>query len=144
MGVMLNRPAWSLAGQKHERDRQMKSKHIAVGVVLVTSWVVACLAQESVPGGYVKASVASKEVVAAATFAVKAEAKALPGTKGAPSPKVKLVKILGAEEQVVSGKNFRLKLKVELNGERKLAQATVWWQAWRKPDGYRLTSWNWE
>jgi hypothetical protein len=123
----------------------MKDKVIAVCMVLlVTGWVAACLAQESVPGGYVKVSVASKEVVAAAAFAVKAEAKALPENKGGRPPKLKLVKILGAEEQVVAGMNFRLKLKVKLNGEAKTAQAVLWWQAWRKPDPYRLTSWSWE
>ncbi len=94
------------------------------------------------PGGYATASVTNKEVVAAADFAVKAQA-IREKTDEKPA-KLELVTILGAEQQVVAGMNYRLQLKVKLNGKEKLAEALVWWQAWRKPNPYQLTSWNWE
>jgi hypothetical protein len=30
-----------------------------------------------------------------------------------------------------------------LDGREKQAEAIVWWQAWRNPDPYQLTSWKW-
>jgi hypothetical protein len=57
--------------------------------------------------------------------------------------KLELSKILGAEQQVVAGMNYRLKLRVRVNGNEKQAEAIVWWQSWRKPDPYQLTSWKW-
>ena len=57
---------------------------------------------------------------------------------------LELVRILSAQEQVVAGMNYRLKLRVKLNGAEKDAEAVVWWQAWREPEPYRLTSWRWE
>jgi hypothetical protein len=32
---------------------------------------------------------------------------------------------------------------VKHDGVEKTADAVVWWQAWRKPDPYQLTSWTW-
>ena len=84
------------------------------------------------------------EVVAAAAFAIKAQQNAMLEKKDLESPKLKLVTILQAEQQVVAGTNYRLKLKVKLNGKEKSAEAIVWWQAWRKPDPYQLTSWTWK
>ena len=55
-----------------------------------------------------------------------------------------LVKILSTQRQVVAGINFCLKLKVRVNGKSKVAEAIVWWQAWSKPEPYRLTSWKWK
>jgi hypothetical protein len=94
-------------------------------------------------GGYSPVSVADKEVVVAAGFAVAAQEKAMQEENPAPA-RLELVKILSAQRQVVAGMNFRLRLKVKLNSEEKEAVAVVWWQAWRKPDPYRLTSWKWE
>jgi hypothetical protein len=100
-------------------------------------------AQQPKPGGYVTGAVANKEVVAAAAFAVNAQQKAMQEKKNVDSPTLELVTILQAEQQVVAGINYRLKLKVKLNGKEKPAEAIVWWQAWRKPDPYQLTSWTW-
>ena len=104
------------------------------------------LAQPAPVGGYAKTSVTHKEVVAAAAFAVKAQQKAMRGKKDPEPPKLELelVKILHAEQQVVAGLNYRLKLKVSLNGKEKTAEAIVWWQAWRRPDPYQLSSWTWK
>ena len=60
------------------------------------------------------------------------------------APKLELVTILGAEKQVVAGMNYRLQLRVNLNGQEKIATATVCWQAWRKPAPYELTAWSWK
>jgi hypothetical protein len=100
-------------------------------------------AQESRVGGYAEADVSEKEVVAAAAFAVKAQADALREKPDAPPVKLELVRIVRAEQQVVAGMNFRLRLKVRHDGREKLAEAVVWWQAWRKPDPHELTSWRW-
>ena len=50
----------------------------------------------------------------------------------------------GAEEQVVTGMNYRLKLKVTLDGQEKSAVAVVRWQAWNEKTPYTLTSWDWQ
>ena len=101
-------------------------------------------AQQSLPGGYSTAAVTNAEVVAAAVFAIQAEAKALRQKQDAQPVDLKLVKILSAQKQVVAGMNFRLKLKVTLGGKEKVAETVVWWQAWRTPDPYRLTAWDWK
>ena len=122
---------------------QMKPRYIPLLTAAFVMFVAACpltvLAQPSRPGAYSTASVTNKEVVAAAAFAIKAEEKA-----SGENAKLELVEIQGAESQVVAGLNYRLKLKVKLNGTEKTAEAIVWWQAWRKPEPYQLTSWNWK
>jgi hypothetical protein len=40
--------------------------------------------------------------------------------------------------------NYRLRLKVKVNGREKEGEAVVWWQAWRTPQPYQLTSWQWK
>jgi hypothetical protein len=105
---------------------------------------VGCAATESKPGGSATASVATKEVVAAATFAVEAQQHVIRQKPGEASANVELIAILAAEQQVVSGVNYRLRLKVKHNERERTAEAVVWWQAWRQPDPYRLTSWRWE
>jgi hypothetical protein len=111
--------------------------------LLVAFCIFAALAQQSIPGGFSKASIAEKEVMAATDFAIKAQEKAMQDPKGGELIKLELVKILEAEQQVVAGMNYRFKLKVKVNGKEKQAEAVVWWQAWRKPDPYQLTSWKW-
>lgn len=86
----------------------------------------------------------NKEVVAAAAFAIKAQQDAIQKNTDKEPPKLELVTILQAEEQVVAGMNYRLKFSVKLNGKEKTAEAIVWWQAWRKPDPYQLSSWTWK
>ncbi len=94
-------------------------------------------------GGYSAIAVNSKEVIDAAAFAVKAKQKAMLKPQGEPPAKLELAAIVGAEQQIVAGINYRLKLKVKFHGREKDAEAVVWWQAWRKLEPYRLTSWNW-
>ncbi len=103
-----------------------------------------CLAQEQLSGGWTLAAVSKPEVVAAANFAVAEQAKLMQKELEPASAKLRLVSILRAEEQVVSGMNYHLRLKVKLNGKRKKAEATVWWQAWNKEAPYKLTAWKWK
>ena len=120
-------------------------KRIAVFALVLVGVLgcgVALSAQPAKPGGFSRVSVKDKEVRKAADFAVKARAGALQGG-GRPASGMELVKILGAEEQVVSGINFRLELGVRVNGGYKRAEAFVWLQQWRKPNPYELTSWRW-
>lgn len=104
-------------------------------------------------GGFTPASITERGVKAAATFAIQAHQQALrekpagqagSGSQTPPAPRLELVRILGAEQQVVAGLNYRLQLRVTLDGEEKTAEALVWWQAWRKPEPYQLTSWTWK
>ena len=112
------------------------------GLFLVTAvWAFAGAAKL---GGDTPAQVTNKDVVAAAGFAVSAQEKAMQEKDDPNPPKLKLVEILSAQQQVVAGKNFRLKLRVSLNGEIKEAAVVVWWQAWREPGPYRLMAWEWE
>lgn len=119
----------------------MKFRIFLICTLLVTFSVAAGLAGQTKSGSYTKTSTTKKDVVEAATFAVMAQEQAMLANGEQPG-KVQLIKILGAEEQVVAGINYRLKLKVEIDGKQKLVQAVVWWQAWRKPDPYKLTSWK--
>ena len=101
-------------------------------------------AQQPKVGGYVTVSVTAKEVLAAAAFAINEQRNRMQEHQDKEPPKLELARIVQAEEQVVSGANYRLKLNVKLNGKEKMVEAIVWWQAWRKPDPYQLTSWTWQ
>lgn len=113
--------------------------------LVMMAMVVGCtLAREPIAGGQSTAKVDSPGVVGAAQFAIQQQEKQLrlqPETRGA---NLRLVSILSATEQVVAGVNYRVRLKVTLNGAEKKAMATVWWQAWRTPDPYQLSAWEWQ
>lgn len=85
-----------------------------------------------VVGGYQKADKAGTEVKAAVDFAVKEQGEG-----------VSLVKIAKAEQQVVAGMNYRVKLKVaEKNGD-KTSKYTVNAVIYRDLQGnYSVTSWE--
>ena len=87
-------------------------------------------------GGYSEASVTNTEVVAAAQFAVNALA-AMPERM----PDITLVEILSAGQQVVAGMNYRLRLKLKVDGKERDVEVVVW----RKLDGeHQLTSRAWK
>jgi hypothetical protein len=93
-------------------------------------------AAEQIVGGYSETSVTNAEVVAAAQFAIKAQA-ATPEQKIV----ITLVELLSVRQQVVAGMNYRLRLKVKVDGTVKEAEAVVW----RKLSGeHELTSWTWK
>lgn len=100
-----------------------------------TPAVPASAAGKILVGGYSKVSTTNEQVIAAAQFFVK--------TLNALSERetgISLVEVLGAEQQVVTGMNYRLRLKVKYNGTVREAYAVVW----RKVSGeYELTSWTW-
>jgi hypothetical protein len=89
------------------------------------------------PGSFAAAGITSREVVAAAEFAVDEHSKS--SSDGV----VKLVKVTAAEQQVVAGVNYKLTLQVRQNGMVKTAEAIVWWQSWNTAQPYRLTEWSW-
>ena len=125
----------------------MKKLIIPLCVLLITLFTVLLdgdsLAQEQISGGRTLAAVTKPEVVAAANFAVAEQAKVIQKELKT-ATKLSLVTIISAEEQVVSGMNYHLTLKLKLNGTRKKAEATVWWQAWNKDAPYKLTAWKWK
>lgn len=85
-------------------------------------------------GGFRAGDKADREVLAAAKFAVAEQAK----TKGVA---VELVAVESVEQQVVAGMNYKLRLKVKIDGKEQQVTATVW----RKVPvsaGYALTSWE--
>ena len=97
----------------------------------------------AVVGGFAPASPKDKQVKAAAAAAVKTETLVLHEDRLTRKSTLKLVSIESAEQQVVAGINYRLRLKVKLDGQVRGAEAVVWLQSWRKPEPYRLTAWSW-
>ena len=123
----------------------MQTKHIPVWIAGLVLALTICqsksVAEKTVPGGWQTAPVTDQGVIAAAAFAVKAEEKALPGTKGEHSARLTLVEILSARQQVVAGMNYWLKLKVKVNGKPREGETVVY----RNLTGeYTLTSWTWK
>ncbi len=99
--------------------------------------------QKTKPGGYAPAAVTQQEVLAAATFAIQAQEKAMRAKGETAHAKLELIKVVQAQQQVVAGMNYRLTLKVKVDGSEREAEAVVWWQAWRTEAPYELTSWRW-
>jgi len=98
----------------------------------------------AMPGAFSEVPVTDEGVIAAANFAVEAvSANTLNDDPQTAPVRMKLLKILGAQQQVVSGVNYRMRLAVVVDGEEKVAETVVWWQAWRKPTPYAVTSWHW-
>ena len=85
-------------------------------------------------GGYKEVANDDSEVVAAADFAVNEQ-----GQKQEVS--ISLVSIEHAEQQVVAGINYRLCLKVEIDGETQEVKAVVYRNLQKE---YSLTSWEQE
>jgi hypothetical protein len=111
-------------------------------LLLAVTLAVCAVAAPPLPGGFSDADPKSSEIKAAAAFAAKAAAAAKPdGTDKA--PEIQLKAIVAAREQVVAGINYQLHLRVRSNGTDREADATVWWQPWRRPDPYQLTTWKW-
>lgn len=98
------------------------------------SFVVAAhdFVPKSLPGGYAPAEL-NRDVMAAANFAVTAEAKreAIP---------LKLTSVSSAEKQIVAGTNYRMILRVEGNGSTRQAKALVFRDLQSR---YWLKSWEW-
>lgn len=89
-------------------------------------------------GSYSQVASNDELVVAAAEFAVAEQGKMQPNTQ------LKLEKVSSAQQQVVAGMNYKLTLSVRVDGKVREAEAIVWWQAWRNPNPYILTAWEWK
>lgn len=92
----------------------------------------------NLPGGYSQVAANDELVIAAAEFAVAEQGKTQPNTQ------LKLERVASAQQQVVAGMNYKLTLSVSVDGKAREAEAIVWWQAWRNPNPYILTSWAWK
>lgn len=92
-------------------------------------------------GGFTEADPGEASVLKAADFAVRDQLEEL--QKESSTARLSLVKVMAAEKQVVAGVNYRLSLKVLCNGTEKQAEVIVWWQSWRTPNPYQLTTWTW-
>ena len=114
---------------------------VASCLLVMTACAKVESAPQLIPGAYAAATVTDSNVQAAARFAIGAQHQAL--LNAGESGPLDLMGILAAEQQVVAGVNYRLRLRVRRNGQEQDAEALVWWQAWRKPDPYQLTSWQW-
>ena len=107
------------------------STSILAVIAISASVMTAALAQ---PGGFRDVPVTNKEVIAAAEFAVKAQRL---NEKG----KLDLAAIVKAEQQVVAGINYRLKVLVDVEGGKRDAEAVVWSKLDRT---MQLTNWTWK
>ncbi len=92
---------------------------------------------EPITGGYQKVDVSAAQIVSAAKFAVKTQAKKQ-------RAKIKLVAIKKAEQQLVAGMNFNICMQIETREKGKktyvpqTVQAVVFLNLKQK---YELTSW---
>jgi hypothetical protein len=84
-------------------------------------------------GGYAPAAVDAEDVRKAADFAVR--------TKQAESAGLALIGIKDARTQIVAGRNFKLLLKVRIDGVDKQAEAVVYQDL---GNNISLTSWSWK
>jgi hypothetical protein len=107
---------------------------VAAGMLIGTAQPSS--AEEHLVGGYAEVAVTNAQVVTAAEFAVKTLA-AMPERTVA----ISLVEILSAQRQVVAGTNYRLRIKVKVDGAEKEVEVVVW----RKLSGeHNLTSRTWK
>lgn len=108
------------------------------GVIFASASNTFAQVSEPMVGGYSKAETSDKAVVAAANFAVKAQAKKQ-------KAKIKLISVNTAAKQVVAGMNYQMCLSVEtVERKKKIAapqfvQVVVYQNLSSK---YSLTSWT--
>lgn len=107
-----------------------------VALNIISASVCVAVAQEAqeppMAGAYAEASVTDREVVSAARFAVKMEKRRHGG-------RLSLLQIERAEQQVVAGMNYRLCLKLRVNGKEREVITVVYKNLKRK---YSLSSWE--
>ncbi|MFM8252350.1 MAG: cystatin domain-containing protein [Planctomycetota bacterium] len=108
---------------------------LALGGLSLDGLLLARPSHAQVVGGYRPIAVTDKDAIAAAEFAVQAQAKNDPDR-----PKLELGKVTKAEVQIVAGRNFRLQMDVKTGGQVRRAQAVVWAKLDRT---YELSKWEW-
>ena len=113
--------------------------------LLLSAWLVLVLLPSvtmAIAGAYNPTRVDDANVVAAAKFAVAEQKKKLQQMNESQPVHLNLVKILRARQQIVSGVNYELYLMVSQDGMEKEVRTIIWWQAWRKPESFRLMVWE--
>lgn len=93
-------------------------------------------------GAYAPVSVADPNVLTAADVALKGESYRLNANAAGVPQKLELLAIVAAEQQVVAGVNYRLRLRVKHNGQVREAETVVLWQSWNQLP-FEILSWNW-
>jgi|GEM_PF-1016966 len=91
-------------------------------------------AERPLAGGWSSISADNERVVAAAEYAVSAQAEAS-------GEDLELIEIRGAKRQVVAGMNYQFTLYVSRNGKKSLASAVVWAKLDKT---FKLTRWAWK
>ena len=110
---------------------------VALGIVFCCTANNFAQINEPIAGGYQTIEVTAPQIISAADFAVKAQAKKQ-------KAKIKLVSVRKAEQQVVAGMNYNLCLQVETREKKKKTavpqtiQATVFLNLNQK---YELSAW---
>lgn len=108
-----------------------------IATITASFLLVGCVStpeQSPTVGGYSEVSTSDPEVNAAAQFAVSTHADDT-------GEVMELQHVIQAEQQVVAGMNYRLRLGVIEGGRSGTADAVVY----RDPEGqYSLTSWVWD
>jgi Aspartic acid proteinase inhibitor len=115
---------------------KMMSKSQIRRIVLVSTVVVFGLALETsaqTPGAYRLVPNDDPESLAAAKFAIREEGQKLGKT-------IVFTSMVYAQRQIVSGTNYKLCLKVKVNGTSKRAETVVYRNLQKQ---YNLTSWKW-
>jgi hypothetical protein len=121
----------------------MIHKTLLACTLIVTAGFLTSCTLDSRPGSYSSSSVYDTKIIDATNFAISAQSEAMQTESGETPINLQLLKILKSRQQVVAGINYQLKLLVEVDGKQRQANAVVWWQEWRQPDPYQLTSWDW-
>ena len=93
-------------------------------------------------GSYAPVSVADPNVRTAADVAVKGESYRLNAAAAGVPQTLELLAIVAAEQQVVAGVNYRLRLRVKHNGQLREAETVVLWQSWNQLP-FEIHSWTW-
>jgi hypothetical protein len=104
-----------------------------VALHIISASVFVAVAQEPpMAGAYSEAYVTEREVVAAARFAVRTEQRKQGG-------RLSLLSVERAEKQVVAGLNYRLCLKIRVNGKAQEVKVVVYKNLKQR---YSLSSWE--
>ncbi len=112
--------------------RRMQATRI-LSVLYFVAFGLALRTSAQTPGGYRLVSNDDPEALAAAKFAAREEGLKLGKT-------IVFASMAYAQRQVVSGTNYKLCMKVKVNGTSKRAETVVYRNLQRQ---YTLTSWRW-
>ncbi|PIE58372.1 MAG: hypothetical protein CSA33_04080 [Desulfobulbus propionicus] len=101
-----------------------------------------CMRERQQVGAYTEVAPNSPKVIMAAYAAIEQQQAILSREIGKRQAQMQLLEIQQAEQQVVNGINFRLKLRVLVNKKERRVETIVWWQKWRSTRSFELVSWD--